>query len=140
MWVLVVYRMLLKSKSSTPPRSEAASAASARPNRYWRRRSTFQRSSQSTFMEPGDATGRFMGGVSMSGGEPDRTAAEPLRCSFMLHIGTEHRGDMAHVARIDWSFVDHAGGTTTTSAGLARQRIVGPEQGAVHTDLAVGAL
>ncbi len=47
---------------------------------------------------------------------------------------------MAHVARIDWSFVDHAGGTTTTSAGLARQRIVGPEQGAVHTDLAVGAL
>jgi quercetin dioxygenase-like cupin family protein len=47
---------------------------------------------------------------------------------------------MAHVARIDWSFADHPGGTTPTSSGLARQRIVGPEQGAVHTDLAVGAL
>jgi quercetin dioxygenase-like cupin family protein len=47
---------------------------------------------------------------------------------------------MAHVARIDWSFADDPGGTTPTSSGLARQRIVGPEQGAVHTDLAVGAL
>lgn len=45
-----------------------------------------------------------------------------------------------HVGRIDWSFADRSGSTTATSSGLARQRIVGPEQGAIHTDLAVGAL
>ena len=33
MWVLVTYRMLLKSKSSSAPSSEASSASRARPNR-----------------------------------------------------------------------------------------------------------
>jgi quercetin dioxygenase-like cupin family protein len=47
---------------------------------------------------------------------------------------------MGHVGRIDWSFADTPDRPSATSSGLARQRIVGPEQGAVHTDLAVGAL
>lgn len=47
---------------------------------------------------------------------------------------------MAHIGHIDWSFADHPAPTSPTASGLARQRIVGPEQGAVHTDLAVGAL
>jgi quercetin dioxygenase-like cupin family protein len=47
---------------------------------------------------------------------------------------------MAYVGRIDWSFAERPGPTTETTSGLARQRIVGPEQGAVHTDLYVGAL
>lgn len=47
---------------------------------------------------------------------------------------------MAYVGRIDWSFAARPGPTTETTSGLARQRIVGPEQGAVHTDLYVGAL
>src|SRR5690242_15445808 len=46
--------MLLKSKSRTAPTSEAARASRARPSRYVRRRSTFQRSSQSTLRMPGD--------------------------------------------------------------------------------------
>src|SRR3954449_11172247 len=49
--------MLLKSKSRTAPRADAARASRARIVRYVRRRSTFQRSSQSTFIEPGDASG-----------------------------------------------------------------------------------
>lgn len=47
---------------------------------------------------------------------------------------------MAYVGHIDWSFADRPGATGPTSSGLARERIVGPEQGAIHTDLAVGAL
>src|SRR5688572_10601596 len=47
---------------------------------------------------------------------------------------------MAFVGHVDWSFVDRPGATGPTSSGLARERIVGPEQGAIHTDLAVGAL
>jgi quercetin dioxygenase-like cupin family protein len=47
---------------------------------------------------------------------------------------------MAYVSRIDWTFADRPGATTAATSGLARQRIVGPEQGAVHTDLYVGAL
>ena len=47
---------------------------------------------------------------------------------------------MAYVGHIDWSFADRPGATGPTSSGLARNRIVGPEQGAIHTDLAVGAL
>ncbi|HSW42458.1 MAG TPA: cupin domain-containing protein [Patescibacteria group bacterium] len=47
---------------------------------------------------------------------------------------------MHHVARIDWSFADRPAPATETASGLARSRIVGPDQGAVHTDLAVGAL
>src|SRR5579862_8505104 len=46
--------MLLKSKSRTAPTSDAASALRARADRYVRRRSAFQRSSQSTCIEPGE--------------------------------------------------------------------------------------
>jgi len=47
---------------------------------------------------------------------------------------------VAYVGHIDWSFADRPGATGPTSSGLARDRIVGPDQGAIHTDLAVGAL
>ncbi|MEO8437558.1 MAG: cupin domain-containing protein [Chloroflexota bacterium] len=47
---------------------------------------------------------------------------------------------MHYVGHIDWSFADQPATAGATSSGLARQRIVGPEQGAVHTDLAVGAM
>jgi quercetin dioxygenase-like cupin family protein len=46
----------------------------------------------------------------------------------------------SHVGRVDWSFVESPGGTTATSSGLGRRVIVGPDQGAIHTELAVGAL
>lgn len=45
-----------------------------------------------------------------------------------------------HVGRIDWTFAEQPGATTAVSSGLARQRIVGPEQGALHTDLWMGAM
>jgi quercetin dioxygenase-like cupin family protein len=41
-----------------------------------------------------------------------------------------------HVGRIDWSFIEQPAPPSATSSGLARLRIVGPEQGATHTDLA----
>ena len=47
---------------------------------------------------------------------------------------------MHHVSRIDWSFVDRPAPPSATASGLARQRIVGPDQGAVHTEVAVGAI
>lgn len=47
---------------------------------------------------------------------------------------------MHYVGRIDWSFADTAQPATATASGLSRRRIVGPEQGAIHTDLAVGVL
>ena len=47
---------------------------------------------------------------------------------------------MHHVGRIDWSFSEIPGPSTATSSGLSRRRLVGPEQGAVHTDLTAGAL
>ena len=47
---------------------------------------------------------------------------------------------MHHVARIDWTFADSPPPSTATASGLARQRLVGPEQGAVHTDLAAVAI
>jgi quercetin dioxygenase-like cupin family protein len=47
---------------------------------------------------------------------------------------------MHSVGHIDWSFVDHPAPASATSSGLARVRVVGPEQGAVHTDLAAIAL
>lgn len=47
---------------------------------------------------------------------------------------------MNHVARVDWSFADAPSPASERSRGLARQVIVGPDQGAVHTELAVGAL
>jgi len=47
---------------------------------------------------------------------------------------------MHAVTHIDWSLVDRPAPAGPTSSGLARQRLVGPEQGAVHTDLAAVAL
>ena len=44
-----------------------------------------------------------------------------------------------HVAHVDWSFAATPGPSGATSSGLSRQVIVGPAQGAVHTELAVGA-
>ena len=44
-----------------------------------------------------------------------------------------------HVTRIDWSFADTPPPASATSSGLARQVLVGPDQGAVHTSLAAGA-
>jgi quercetin dioxygenase-like cupin family protein len=44
-----------------------------------------------------------------------------------------------HVTRIDWSFADTPLPASATSSGLARQVLVGPVQGAVHTELAAGA-
>ena len=47
---------------------------------------------------------------------------------------------MVHsVTRIDWSFADTPLPASATSSGLARQVLVGPAQGAVHTELAAGA-
>jgi len=47
---------------------------------------------------------------------------------------------MHSVGQIDWSFLDRPAPATATSSGLARLRIVGPDQGAVHTELAVVGL
>jgi quercetin dioxygenase-like cupin family protein len=48
---------------------------------------------------------------------------------------------MAHlVAPVDWSFVDQPLPSSPTSEGLSRSVLVGRDQGAVHTELAVGAL
>lgn len=47
---------------------------------------------------------------------------------------------MHYVGRVDWSFVDGPGTSSPTAAGLARRVLVGPAQGAAHTELAVGAL
>lgn len=45
-----------------------------------------------------------------------------------------------HVAPVDWSFAGSPAPASATASGLARQVIVGPDQGAVHTELAVGAI
>lgn len=47
---------------------------------------------------------------------------------------------MHFVGRVDWSFADAPGPQTATSSGLARRVLVGRDQGAVHTELAVGSL
>jgi len=47
---------------------------------------------------------------------------------------------MHYVGHVDWSFAETPAPATATASGLSRLRIVGPDQGAVHTDLAVGAL
>jgi quercetin dioxygenase-like cupin family protein len=47
---------------------------------------------------------------------------------------------MHSVGHIDPSFMDRPAPASNTSSGLARLRIVGPDQGAVHTDLAVVGL
>lgn len=46
---------------------------------------------------------------------------------------------MYHVGRVDWSFVETRMPSSPASHGLARAVLVGPAQGAVHTELAVGA-
>ena len=46
---------------------------------------------------------------------------------------------MHSVGRVDWSFAESPTTDSATSSGLARNVIVGPNQGAVHTELAVGA-
>jgi quercetin dioxygenase-like cupin family protein len=45
-----------------------------------------------------------------------------------------------HVGRVDWPFIEQPAPTSATSSGLARVRIVGPDEGAIHTDLAAVAL
>ncbi len=45
-----------------------------------------------------------------------------------------------HVAAVDWSFTDRPFPDSRTMRELSRSVVVGPEQGAVHTELAVGAL
>jgi quercetin dioxygenase-like cupin family protein len=47
---------------------------------------------------------------------------------------------MHYVGQVDWSLLEQPADASATASGLARSRIVGPDQGAVHTDLAVGAL
>src|SRR3954451_4003135 len=47
---------------------------------------------------------------------------------------------MHHVDRIDWSFADHPSPPSGVSSGLARLQVIGPAQGAVHTDLAAVAI
>lgn len=47
---------------------------------------------------------------------------------------------MHFVGRVDWSFAQSPAPDSATASGLARQVIVGSAQGAVHTELAVGAL
>ena len=49
-------------------------------------------------------------------------------------------GPVHSVGRVDWSFADSPAASSATSHGLARNVLVGPSQGAVHTELAVGAL
>ena len=47
---------------------------------------------------------------------------------------------MHYVGHVDWSFAERPLPPGATASGLSRLRIVGPEQGAIHTELAVGAL
>ena len=47
---------------------------------------------------------------------------------------------MHYVGQVDWSFTDRPAPASSTSMGLSRLRIVGPGEGAVHTEAAVGAL
>lgn len=47
---------------------------------------------------------------------------------------------MHFVGRVDWSFLDHPFPSTATVSGLARKVLVGPEQGATHSELAIGGL
>ena len=56
------------------------------------------------------------------------------------HGGGTPLGMTTHVAPVDWSFADRPTVSGPTSHALARQVVVGPEQGAIHTELAVGAL
>ena len=54
---------------------------------------------------------------------------------------TEAQGRMAyHVAPVDWSFTERPNPDSPTMRGLSRSVLVGRDQGAVHTELAVGSL
>ena len=46
---------------------------------------------------------------------------------------------MHYVGHVDWAFADHPV-VSSTSSGLARAVLVGPEVGSVHTELALGAM
>lgn len=46
---------------------------------------------------------------------------------------------MHWVGRLDWSFADTPAPAGATASGLARDRVIGPDQGAVHTELAAVA-
>src|SRR5262245_686291 len=45
---------------------------------------------------------------------------------------------MHFVGRVDWSFADSPAADSATASRLARRVLVGPAEGAVHTELAVG--
>ncbi|MGQ0607408.1 MAG: cupin domain-containing protein [Chloroflexota bacterium] len=45
-----------------------------------------------------------------------------------------------HVASVDWSFTNRPLESSATWHGLSRQVVVGPQQGSVHTEMAIGAL
>jgi quercetin dioxygenase-like cupin family protein len=45
-----------------------------------------------------------------------------------------------YVGRVDWDLVAKPQPSSATSSGLARAVMVGPEQGAVHTEVAIGSL
>ena len=47
---------------------------------------------------------------------------------------------MHYVGRVDWSFADRPAPSGATASGLSRAVLVGPGQGATHTELAAGAL
>ena len=47
---------------------------------------------------------------------------------------------MYHVSKVDWSFADSPMPDSHSSSGLARTLLIGRPQGAVHTELVVGAL
>jgi quercetin dioxygenase-like cupin family protein len=45
-----------------------------------------------------------------------------------------------YVGRVDWQVVATPAPPSATATGLARRVVVGPEQGATHTELAIGAM
>lgn len=47
---------------------------------------------------------------------------------------------MHYVGQVDWSFADSPAPATSTASGLARRVLVGPDQGATHTELTIGTL
>jgi quercetin dioxygenase-like cupin family protein len=66
-------------------------------------------------------------------------AATSLQSALSSGAGWEEQR-VHFVGRVDWSFTEHPPASSATSSGLSRMVIVGPEQGAVHTELAVGSL
>jgi quercetin dioxygenase-like cupin family protein len=55
---------------------------------------------------------------------------------LLYETETIGRRSVHHIGHLDWSFADRPTPSSATSSGLSRLRVVGPEQGAVHTDLA----